>query len=66
MELLGYGVDHMAIRTIQIKENYAQWLSQETRLIMAERDHAQKVAAESKNDGDWTFFKRLRNNVNRI
>ena len=37
------------IRTIQIRENYAPWLSQETRKIMAERDLAQKIASETKN-----------------
>ena len=54
------------IRTIQIRENYAPWLSTETRQVMAERDLAQKVAAESKRDEDWKIFKRLRNRVNRI
>ena len=54
------------IRTIQIRENYAPWLSHETRKIMAERDLAQKIASETKNEEDWRTFKRLRNSVNRI
>ena len=54
------------IRTIQIRENYAPWLSEKTRQVMAERDLAQKIAAESKTVDDWNSFKRLRNRVNKI
>ena len=60
-------LDQMApIRTIQIRENYAPWLSEKTRQVMAERDLAQKIAAESKTVDDWNSFKRLRNRVNKI
>ena len=60
-------LDLMApIRTIQVKENYAPWLSKETKAIMAERDRAQEAAAESKNDEDWSTYKRLRNRVNSL
>ena len=57
-------LDQMApIRTIQIRENYAPWLSQETKNVMTERDIAQQVAATSKFEDDWKIFKRLRNKV---
>ena len=60
-------LDEMApIRTIQIRENYAPWLSSETKQLMAERDRAQKVAAETKSANDWKLFKRIRNKVNSI
>ena len=60
-------LDRMApIRTIQIRENYAPWLSYETKKLMAERDSAQQMAAQSKLESDWTLFKRLRNKVNSI
>ena len=60
-------LDEMApIRTIQIRENYAPWLSSETKHLMAERDRAQKVAAETKSANDWKLFKMIRNKVNSI
>ena len=60
-------LDKMApIKTIQIRQNYAPWLSAETRQLMSERDLAQKVAIETRFESDWAIFKRLRNRVNRI
>ena len=60
-------LDQMApIHTIQIRENYAPWLSYETKRIMAERDIAQKKAAETKYEEDWKLFRRLRNKVNSL
>jgi hypothetical protein len=60
-------LDKMApIRTIQIREKYAPWLSLETKRMMAERDFAQKIASQSKMVGDWAIFKRLRNRVNHV
>ena len=60
-------LDEMApIRTIQIRENYAPWLSSETKQLMAERDHAQKIAADTESENDWKLFKRIRNRVNAI
>ena len=60
-------LDKMApIRTIQIREKYAPWLSVQTKQLMAERDLAQKIANDSKSDSDWVIFKRLRNKVNHV
>ena len=48
-EDLTYILDKLApIRTIQIRERYAPWLSKETKSIMSRRDSAKKIALESK------------------
>ena len=52
------------VRTIQIKENYAPWLSNETKASMTERDQAQQTAPMSKSEEDWNSYKRQRNQVN--
>ena len=58
-------LDVMApIRTIQMRENYAPWLSCETKQLMAKRDIAQKKASETKSNEDWIAFKGLRNSIN--
>ena len=59
-------LDRMApIKTIQVREHYAPWLSNEIKEKMRERDQAQKIAAISKLDKDWKIYKRLRNNLNK-
>ena len=58
-------LDIMApIRTIQIRENYAPWLSSETKIKMAERDNAKKIASETNDEEHWILYRRLRNAVN--
>ena len=58
-------LDVMAsIRTIQVRTNYAPWLSKETIRLMKERDNLQRIAAESKRREDWVQFKSLRNRIN--
>ena len=60
-------LDEMApIRTIQIRENYAPWLSLDTRKKMAERDQAKKLASQSKRADDWALYKQKRNQLNSI
>ena len=60
-------LDMMApIRTIQIRENYAPWLSSETKIKMAERDNAKKIASETNCEEHWILYRRLRNTVNRV
>ena len=59
-------LDEMApIKTIQIRENYAPWLSNLIKEKMKERDQAQQIAARTKLETDWKTFKRLRNSLNR-
>ena len=54
------------IRTIQIRGNYAPWLSNEMKKLLKDRDEAQRYAISSGADSDWAFFRRLRNNANKI
>ena len=47
-------LDEMApIRTIQMRENYAPWLSPRTCLLMTDRDNTQKTAAITNTEEDW-------------
>ena len=58
-------LDTMApIRTVQVRTNYAPWLSQETKELMSERDTLQSRAAKSKSAEDWKKYKVLRNRIN--
>ena len=60
-------LDEMApIRTIQIREKYAPWLSLNTKQKMAERDQAQQKALQSKLAAEWKAYKLLTHNVNYI
>ena len=58
-------LDIMApMRTVQVRTNYAPWLSQATKDLMSERDKLQERAAQSKDSEDWKKFKSLRNKIN--
>ena len=52
------------LKTIQIREKYAPWLTKETQAKMVERNEAQKQASRSGLVADWNNFKRLRNEIN--
>ena len=54
---------HAPVKVIQIRKNYIPYLSKETKLLMKERDKAQKLASETKLNEDWLMYKQLRNNV---
>ena len=57
-------LDSMApMRTVQIRTNYAPWLSQETKDLMSNRDDLQSRAAQSNNAEDWKCYKALRNKI---
>ena len=51
------------IKMIQIRSKYCSWLSNETKMLMKERDEAQKLASNSKRNTDWIKYKQLRNSV---
>ena len=51
------------IRKIQVRTKYAPWLSEETKLLKAEREAAQERAAESDIPEDWRLYRTLRNQV---
>ena len=58
-------LDRMApIRTIQVRDRYAPWLSNETKEMMTNRNIAQARASQTKSNEDWKYFKSLRNKVN--
>ena len=52
------------IRKIQIRSQYAPWLTEQSKVLMRERDDAQKQAASSKCPEDWRVYKSLRNTIN--
>ena len=60
-------LDVMApIKVIQVRTNYAPWLSPKTKELMKQRDLAQKKASESNLADDWKDFRVIRNRVNII
>ena len=57
-------LDVMApIKTIQVRSNFAPWISENTKEKINERDAAKKRFDDTKNDEDWKTFKRHRNSV---
>ena len=57
-------LDRLApVRTIQTRRKYVPWLSQETKVLMQQRDQAQATAARTQCQDDWRIFKNLRNQV---
>ena len=57
-------LDRLApVKTIQTRNKYVPWLSQETKNLMQQRDQAQGRAASSNSQEDWKQFKKLRNQV---
>ena len=46
------------LKTIQIKSKYNPWISEETKVMMNERD---KLHEEACKNGDWSEFKKIRN-----
>ena len=53
------------VKKIQLRHNFAPWISQECKAEMAARDTANKTAVESGLDTDWDTFRRVRNSVTR-
>ena len=64
-EKLNKILDEMApVKVIQVRTNYAPWMSRETKQKIKERDKAQEKASVTKNTEDWEEYKRLRNTIN--
>ena len=58
-------LDRMApVKTFQVHVKYAAWLSDDTKKLIGDRDHAQAVAAETQHPDDWRLYRNLRNTVN--
>ena len=65
-EKINYVLDKLApVKTIQVRNNYAPWLSHSTKQMMKERDIAQNRAAVTGLESDWHDYRQLRNKVNR-
>ena len=59
-------LDRMApVKTFQTSTKYCPWLTQETKLLIKERNKAQKLLSENKNQSNLKNFKNLRNEVTR-
>ena len=57
-------LDKMApVKSFQIRNKYAPWLTPNLKAEMQKRDKAQREAQETKNDEKWKEFKKLRNSI---
>ena len=57
-------LDQMApLRTVQVRKNYAPWLSDPTKELINNRKAAQKIASETRHPDDYRYYKSLRNQV---
>ena len=54
---------HAPVKTFQTRSNFAPWLSEETKILMQDRDRAQIWASSSKRKEDWSSYRILRNKV---
>ena len=52
------------LRAVQVRTNYAPWLSTKTIILMKERDTLHEKAAQSGRREDWLLFKAVRNKIN--
>ena len=52
------------VKKIQVRTNYAPWISEPTKSLIKKRNEAQKQASETKCESDWEIFRKLRNSVN--
>ena len=58
-------LDKMApVKTFQIRNKYAPWLSSDLKAEIKKRDIAQREAQETNTDTKWKEFKKIRNSVN--
>ena len=59
-------LDKMApIKIFQNRQNYAPWLSKESKDLIKERDILRAHAKSTGNEGDWLKFKKARNKVSK-
>ena len=60
-------LDIMApVKMIQVRSNYAPWLSESTKNKIKESDKAKKKATETKLSEDWDEYRKIRNSINNI
>ena len=51
------------LKTFQVRKNYCDWMSQESKTLIKKRNEAQRYACLTQKDEDWNSYKRLRNQV---
>ena len=51
------------VKTIQVRNNFAPWLSDNTKQLMKERDIAQHRASVTNLEHDWHYYHHFRNDV---
>ena len=57
-------LDEMApVKTFQTTSKYCPWMTEETKEFIKQRNKAQKILSENKNDENAKHFKKLRNKV---
>ena len=57
-------LDEMApVKTVQTRNKYAAWLSEDTKKLQEERNAAQEKAGQTDSPEDWRQFRSLRNQV---
>ena len=54
------------VKKIQIRTKYTAWLSESTKTKIIDRDRAQDAAIKSGSVGDWSRYKRLRNDLTKV
>ena len=53
------------VKTFQVRNNFAPWISKDIKNQMDARDAAQKKATDSQNETDWKQYRKLRNKVSK-
>ena len=58
-------LDKMApVKTFQMRNNFAPWISENTKEKIKNCDYALQKASQTKQNEDWAKYKQLRNNLN--
>ena len=51
------------LKTFQVRKNYCDWMSPESKTLIKKRNEAQRYTFLTQRDEDWNSYKRLRNQV---
>ena len=57
--------NHAPVVTVQIREKLAPWVSNETKLLMSQRESLHSRVVSTQGDNDWASYRSLRNHVSR-
>ena len=53
------------MRTVQVRKNFKNWVSEDLKIKLKERDDCREKARKSGDENDWTLYKRKRNDCTR-